>query len=320
METVLIIVLFIVGLVLTIKGGDWFVDAATWLAEATGIPKFIIGATIVSFATTLPELLVSSFASAQGHVDMAMGNAVGSVNCNTGIIMALSVLFLGGAVERKAFRNKGILFVLATVVLIIFAWDMQVSLIEAVLLFVICLLFITDSVIKGKRSVETVTAKPQIEKKDLRKNIFLFIIGAAAMAVGARLLVDNGEKIAVMLHVPDIIISITLVAIGTSLPELVTTITAIAKKQSDISIGNIVGANVMDMCFVVPVSALIAAIRTGQHLTMNLSYPTLHIPMAVWISLVAVVPTLICRKTTKWQGVLLAVSYAAYIAVSVILL
>ena len=321
METVWIILLFILGLILTIKGGDWFVDAAAWLAEATGIPKFLIGATVVSFATTLPELLVSSIATWQGQMDMAMGNAVGSVNCNTGIILALSVLFLGGPVARKQFQNKGLLFILACVVLFFFSNDLQISLIEVVVLMLISILFIADSI---KEGIETFgnekTERPKIEKKEKFKNIMLFIVGAASMAIGAKLLVDNGEKLAVLMHVPDIIISITLVALGTSLPELVTTITAIKKKQSDISIGNIVGANVLDMCFVVPISGIIAAAKSGAFLTIDLSYKTIHTPMSILVALIAVVPTLIFKKTSKWQGALLLAVYAAYIAVSVVLI
>lgn len=324
METLVITLLFVLGLLLIIKGGDWFVDAATWLAEATGIPKFIIGVTIVSFATTLPELLVSSIATWQGQMNMAMGNAVGSVNCNTGLIMALSVFFIGSAVDRKQFTNKGLIFIIACTGLFFFSRDLQVNIIESVILLALCGLFIADSIKKGKETLkadkENADEKPPVGGREKFKNIAKFVFGAAAMAIGAKFMVDNGEKLAVLLKVPDIIISITLVALGTSLPELVTTITAIRKKQSDISIGNIIGANVMDMCFVVPVSGIIAAAKNGAFLTIDSSYKMLHIPMSILASLIAVLPTIIFRRTAKWQGALLFVVYIAYLAASITLI
>ena len=321
MDTLLIIVLFIAGLVLVIKGGSWFVDAATWLAGATGIPKFIIGATIVSFATTLPEVLVSAIAAYQGHPDMSMGNAVGSVNCNTALIMALSIIFLGGKVNRKQFAPSGLIFLTATVLLYLFGADLSIVVWESAVLLFLCAVSIADSIYAGKDPSDIGKKKKKdIKKNDLILNIIKFIVGAACMVVGARLLVDNGEKLAVILRVPDIIVSITLISVGTSLPELVTTITAIVKKQSDISIGNIIGANIMDLCVVVPLSSFIGSAHTSTVMAIDPSYLALHIPVTIWLAFVAVIPTIILKKFSKWQGILLLASYIGYLVISVMTL
>ncbi|MBO4360448.1 MAG: calcium/sodium antiporter [Eubacteriaceae bacterium] len=321
MGTLLIIILFILGLVLVIKGGSWFVDAATWLAGATGIPKFIIGATIVSFATTLPEVLVSAIASYQGHPDMAMGNAVGSVNCNTALIMALSIIFMGGKVKLRQFAPSGLIFLCATVLLYLFGADLSIVAWESAILMILCALSITDSIMTGRDpSEKKKKKKKKIQKDALTINIVKFAAGAVCMVVGARLLVDNGEKLAVILRVPDIIVSITLISVGTSLPELVTTITAIVKKQSDISIGNIIGANIMDLCVVVPLSSFIGQAHSSMVMTIDPSYLAMHIPVTIWLAFVAVIPTIIMKRFTKWQGILLLLSYVGYLVVSVMTL
>ena len=145
MSTWMILLLFGLGLVLTIKGGDLFVDGARWLAEITGIPKFIIAATVVSLATTMPELLVSAMASARGAYEMAMGNAIGSVACNTGLILGISVFFAPGVVERKSLMGKGILMAVAASFLMALAVDGRLSGWEAAVLGVLVLLYVHHS-------------------------------------------------------------------------------------------------------------------------------------------------------------------------------
>jgi cation:H+ antiporter len=313
MNTYMVIILFIVGIVLTVKGGDWFVDAATWLAEATGIPKFIIGATVVSLATTLPELLVSSFATASGSIGIAIGNAVGSVNCNTGLILALSAVFMAGAVDMKQFRNKGILFIAACALLTFFSRNGEFTLVGAGAMFLVLVLFTADSLHAGKEEETEKEERPEMSREEITKNLALFVFGAAGMALGARLMVDNGSELARMLHVPETIIGLTLVALGTSLPELVTAITAIVKHQSDISVGNILGANVLDMCMVVPVSSIISFLTTGKALPVDMENVMIHMPMSLGLACVAVVPTLLTKRTNRWQGILLIAAYLIYI-------
>lgn len=147
------VILFVIGLVLIVKGGDVFVDAATWIAEATGIPKFIIGATVVSFATTLPELLVSSIAAAKGQNDMAIGNAVGSVTANIGLIMSISVLCMPAVIKRSSVALKGSLMILAVAALFAFSYDLDLNLWQSIIMIAIFAVFMIENIISGKKSL-----------------------------------------------------------------------------------------------------------------------------------------------------------------------
>ena len=257
----LVLLLFAAGLVCIIKGGDIFVDAATWIAEASGIPKFIIGATVVSFATTMPEMLVSVFSALEGNADIAVGNAVGSVTANTGLIMCLSLICMECTMPRRQYAVKAVLLLAAIAILFGFTRDGQLSILESVLILVIFVCFIAESLVAARReqSLEAPEqdARPKTDGRTVALNIGKFVFGAAAIVLGAQLLIDNGTALAQMLGVPDAIIGATMIAIGTSLPELVTTITAIRKKQSSLSVGNIIGANIMDLTLIMPLCALI---------------------------------------------------------------
>lgn len=315
MHTLITVVLFLLGVLLIVKGGDWFVDAATWMAEVTGIPKFIVGATIVSLATTLPELIVSALASLEGKVDMAIGNAVGSVIANTGLILAISLLFMAGPVARRQFNGKALLLIAATPALWLGCRSGRLTLMGSALVFVIFVAYIVENIIKTREIVaydatgamEATTA----DKADLPKNLVLFVAGTVGIVVGARLLVDNGSELARILGVPENIIALTFVAIGTSLPELVTTVTAIVKKQSSLSVGNIVGANIIDMTMILPVCAALS----GGALTVGAQTIAIDLPAALIVSLIALVPPMFTQRFYKWQGAALLAAYAGYLAI-----
>ena len=170
--------IFIIGLILTIKGGDWFVDSASWFAEATGIPKFVVGATIVSFATTLPELLVSVRAASNGSAQMAIGNAVGSVTANTALIMGISIVAMAGVVSRREFAFKGGLFIGAVAGLFILSASGLLPVWSAAILWAIFLIFMVSSVLEGKKGAET-DIVTRFEKKEVPGKIVLFILGTA---------------------------------------------------------------------------------------------------------------------------------------------
>lgn len=314
MEIFIVILMFLLGLFLIIKGGDYFVDAASWIAEVSGIPKFIIGATIVSLATTLPELLVSVIAAMDGKVDIAVGNAVGSVTANTGLIMAVSIIAMPVAIKRKSFGPKGIMLLAAITVLLVFsAINKELSLFGSILLFIIFALFMYDNIRFAKQNVSE--EKTKVEgKKEIASNIFKFIIGTAGIVIGADLLVDNGSELAAILHVPESIIGVTLIAIGTSLPELVTTITAIAKKQSSLSIGNIIGANIIDTTLILPICSFI----TGGSLPVAQQSILLDMPACLAIIAIGVVPTIFMSKFSRWQGYLLIGLYVVYMVMLMI--
>ena len=320
MELALVIVLFLVGIVLIVKGGDYFVDAASWMAEVSGIPKLIIGATVVSLATTLPEMLVSVMAAAQGKVDMAIGNAVGSVTANIGLIMAVSILCMSGAAKRKDYLQKSILMLAAAVLIVLCGFQGQVGLVMSLVLMVVFALFLRDNISGALSSVKTKTEstrqveKPKLQRKEIILNVLKFVGGAAGIIIGADLLVDNGSELARFIGISERIIGVTVIAIGTSLPELITTITAIVKKESSLSVGNILGANIIDLTLILPVSALVS----GRALPIAAASATLDLPACLLVGGVALIPTMFTQKFSKWQGAALLAIYIAYMVLTCI--
>ena len=310
-----IVLLFAAGLVCIIKGGDLFVDAAGWIAEASGIPKFIIGATIVSFATTLPEMLVSVFAALEGNADIAVGNAVGSVTANTGLIMCLSLVCMTCLMERRQFGVKACLLLAAILSLFGFTRDGRLSVAEGLLVLVIFAGFLAESLISARREQGT-ERKAEGERlavsgKTVAGNIVKFVLGAAGIVLGAQLLIDNGSAIASLLGVPDAIVAATMIAIGTSLPELVTTLTAIRKKESSLSVGNIIGANIMDLTLILPLCSLIL----GKPLPVQSQGMLLDIPACLIICAAVLVPALWKGKFQRWMGFLAGGLYIVYLTV-----
>ena len=310
-----IVLLFAAGLVCIIKGGDLFVDAAGWIAEASGIPKFIIGATIVSFATTLPEMLVSVFAALEGNADIAVGNAVGSVTANTGLIMCLSLVCMTCLMERRQFGVKACLLLAAILSLFGFTRDGRLSVAESLLVLVIFAGFLAESLISARREQGTELKedeeRPAVSGKTVAGNIVKFVLGAEGIVLGAQLLIDNGSAIASLLGVPDAIIAATMIAIGTSLPELVTTLTAIRKKESSLSVGNIIGANIMDLTLILPLCSLIL----GKPLPVQSQGMLLDIPACLIICAAVLVPALWKGKFQRWMGFLAGGLYIVYLTV-----
>ena len=310
-----IVLLFAAGLVCIIKGGDLFVDAASWIAEASGIPKFIIGATIVSFATTLPEMLVSVFAALEGNADIAVGNAVGSVTANTGLIMCLSLVCMTCLMERRQFGVKACLLLAAILSLFGFTRDGRLSVAEGLLVLVIFAGFLAESLISARREQGTELKedeeRPAVSGKTVAGNIVKFVLGAAGIVLGAQLLIDNGSAIAALLGVPDAIVAATMIAVGTSLPELVTTLTAIRKKESSLSVGNIIGANIMDLTLILPLCSLIL----GRPLPVQRQGMLLDIPACLIICAAVLVPALWKGKFQRWMGFLAGELYIVYLTV-----
>ena len=328
---VLVIVLFVIGLVAIIKGGDWFVDAASWMAEATGIPKLIVGATVVSIGTTLPELLVSVIATTGGEYDMAAGNAIGSVTANVAVIMSLALIFMPSVIKRRDYICKSILMFLPTALIFAFSFNgnakSELPLVCSILLLVIFGVNIGENVFGAVRSIrlekgncenadeQSATQekiKPTTKQWFIKLGIFIF--GAFVIFVGAQLLQTSAITIATKIHISKQIISLTIVAIGTSLPELVTTITAIRKKENSLSAGNIIGANIIDMTLILAICGIIS----GGALEVSAQTILLDIPMALLVGAVALVPALITGKFKRWQGFVNMGIYVGYVIFMVI--
>ncbi len=312
MDLLPIILLFLLGLLLIVKGGDFFVDAAVWMAEVSGMPKFLIGATIVSLATTLPELMVSVMGVLQGEVDLAVGNAVGSVTANTGLIMGLSIVCLPAVIRRGQIAVKSLLMAAAALTLLLLCRGGTLRQAPSLILLVIFAAFVFENV-SAARHNSGGEAAVTADKKDLPRQIVKFILGIIGIVWGANLLIENGSALAEAIGVPSSIIGVTVVAIGTSLPELVTTITAIVKRESALSIGNIIGANVIDLTLILPVCSLLS----GGSLTISAQGTALDLPACFLIILIGILPPLVKERFYRWQGAAMLAAYAGYMVVLV---
>lgn len=308
MTMFLAVVFFSVGTFLVIKGGDVFVDAATWVSDVTGISKVVIGATIVSFATTSPEYFVSLIATLKGYNDLSIGNAVGSLIANLGIAFALLAMFTPGKVTDRLFGVKGFLMLGATALLLIFCLSGTLSVVEGLILLLIFAFSIFIN-IRYSKDGDAAQSRLKTDPRGIAINVAKFVGGAAAIVFGSNLIVDNGQIIAKSLGVSEAVIGLTVVAIGTSLPEIVTSIAAIVKKQNALSIGNIVGANILDATLILSTSAFVS----GGNLMVSPSTVRVDLPVTLILMLVAVLPTALGKKIYRWQGVLLAAVYAVYL-------
>ncbi len=311
------VLLFLLGLLLIVKGGDWFLDGAVWIAEATGVPRFIIGATIVSLATTLPELTVSVTGVLQKQVDLAVGNAVGSVTANIGLILGISVLCIPSVVSRKQFNLKAVLMVTGAALLTVLCRGGVLPFLPSLLLFAVFAVYLGSNIVDARAGMqESRSDRPARRTTSYRQMVMklgMFVIGIAAIVIGSRLLIDYGSELAMLLGVPSSIIGVTMVAIGTSLPELVTTLTAIAKKEASMSVGNIIGANVIDLTMILPICS---AVSDGR-LTIGSQTTTLDLPICLTLCCIAVIPPLVKGKFYRWQGVVMLGLYAVYIVMLV---
>ncbi len=321
------VLLFIVGLVLLIKGGDWFVDGATGVAHRFGLPELLIGATVVSIGTTLPEVMVSATSALGGHGEIAYGNAIGSIICNTALIAALTIAIRPGAVDRKVLRVPVLFFFGAAAIYVTVAYVFGVfSRLIGALLLIIFVGYVAISVWQVRRAgatagEETTAAESASVSGALWKDILFLVLGAALIAVGADLLVDNGTIIAEGLGVPESVIALTFVALGTSLPELVTAITSLAKGHGALSLGNIIGANLFNLVLVSGVATVLSpfSLPGGKTVAGINASLIIDIPVMLGVMLILVVPALIRGKLSRVQGISLLAIYAAFCVLQFVL-
>ena len=313
------VLLFAAGLVCLIKGGDWFVDGATGVARRFRLPELLIGATVVSVGTTLPEVMVSTTSALGGHGEIAYGNAIGSVICNTALVAALTVAIRPGKVDRSALKTPVAFFFAAAVFYAFVAYTSGYF--SRAAGFALLALFVAYMAV----TVRQMTAKPAAARgageaaggSPLWRELALLVAGAALIAVGARLLVDNGSLIAKALGVPESVIALTFVALGTSLPELVTAITSLAKGHSALSLGNVIGANLFNLVLVSGASVALSPFPIPQGSTIagyNASL-VMDLPVMFAVMLLLSVPALTRGRLARAQGITLLGIYAAFCAV-----
>ena len=369
------ILLFAVGLVLLIKGGDWFVDGATGIAKRFHLPDIVVGATVVSIGTTLPEVMVSTTGAIAGSGAMAYGNAIGSIICNTALIAAISITCNPGPVNVKSMRTPAIFFFMSAALYCLAAYllgEFPRWMGFVMLAIFVCYMLLT--VRNGLKNPDTTEEEEEEEEsagipwvtliivglvaagiavsglffetsplwfaivmiviiaavlllgKKLNKasdsprrlwmELILLVAGAGIIAVGADLLVEHGQVIALGLGVPETVVALLFVALGTSLPELVTTITSLRKGRASLGVGNVIGANVFNLVLVSGVAVSLAPFAVPAENTLldtglNLSL-VLDIPVMLFVMILMIIPALLRKKLGRWQGITLLGIYIAF--------
>ena len=328
--------LLIIGLVLIIKGGDMFVDASVAVARALRVPEIVIGATVVSIGTTLPEIITSATsvvkgmaadnaALTAGYNSLAVGNAVGSMMCNAGLILGIVILARPPR-AGKGFAVKGLFLIAVTAVLSVFSFtEGRISMWEGIALLALFIVFTGINIYDTSASsrVEAtgtkfsgVVAEVLPKEKIKAKDVAFFALGAAAITLGATLLVDNAQSLCLEAGIPQQLVGITVVAIGTSLPELATALTSLKKGASDIGLGNIIGANVINATLLL---GLVACI-TGSALPID----NVTKNVAVWVSLaitaILVLPSVFTGKTYRLQGFAMLALYLGFIVYNAVII
>ncbi len=317
------ILLFLVGLAALVKGGDWFVDGAVGISKRFRLPPLVIGATIVSIGTTLPEVMVSVQGAASGSGGIAYGNSIGSIICNTALVAALSIALSPGRVSRRSLALPVTFFFSSAAVYAFCAYFFgEFSRIAGCILLCIFVLYMVITLLRTKKDSKTEESAPAVEEvasEDGKKSspvldIVFLLIGAALIAVGADLLVDNGCAIAKHFGIPDTVIALTFVALGTSLPELVTAVTALVKKQNSLSLGNVIGANLFNLVLVSGTAITISPFSVPNENLIGTvpSSLVIEIPLMLAVMCILTIPALIKGRLYRWQGFLLLGIYLVF--------
>ena len=261
--TLLAIIQLIAGFVLLYFGGDWLVNGGVALARRFRISSLVIGMTIVAFGTSAPELLVSMMSSIKGSAGIAMGNVIGSNIANIGLILGLTAMLCPIPTQNRKVSANGLVMILASVLVLVFSLNNGLSRAEGLILFAGIILFTVISIRLGRTSKEEFepTADGQGKQMSVLAALLLIVLSCAMLAFGADFMVDGATSVAKALGVSDKVIGLTIVALGTSLPELAASVAAALKKEMDISIGNIIGSNIFNLMCVLGVSASIRPIQ-----------------------------------------------------------
>lgn len=273
------------GLVLITKGGDLFVESSVKIAACLHVPRILIGGTLVSIGTTMPELVVSVTASWLGDSGIAIGNAVGSVIANIGLVGGSVVVMSVVVVEQADFRARSWWMIGSSLLVILFCWNGKLERTAAVGLFLLSLFYLYVDYLKGQKHRARSAAgmpEPVLQGRSLGRSFVIFTVGTAMVFLGSRLLVISAIGLATAFGIPSVIIGLSIVAVGTSLPELVTGITSARKGVADLSVGNIVGSNVINLAMIVGLSGIVRPL-TLSRFTQLYSFPWLLIFVFVMV-------------------------------------
>lgn len=308
------ILLILVGFVLLIKGADILVDGSSAIAKKLRISEIVIGLTIVSIGTSMPELFVSTTSAIQGASDISIGNIIGSNICNLLLILGISAVIHPVKFQKQTKWIENPMSIILTLIFLIMCnINQDVSRIEGIILIALFIAFLIYTIIIGKKSQDEEILQISLEetkKISVIKNIGLIILGIVALKIGGDLVVDNAKLIATALNISEKVIGLTIVAIGTSLPELVTSVTAAIKGDSDIAIGNIVGSNIFNMLLIIGLSAVIKPI------TYNISYNFEMIILFIGMILMLIFPFIKPKdELSRKKGIILLLLYIFYMVI-----
>ena len=316
--------LFAVGVLLLIKGGDWFVDSAVGVAKKFRVPEIIIGATVVSIGTTLPEVMVSVTAAVNDNAAVAYGNAIGSIICNTALIAALTIAIRPAPVNRKAVVTPVIFFFVSAAIYVAAAYifgrfDRWLGIVMLAVFAVYMFLTIRNGF---KNPAESHEEEETEASGSLVKNLIVLVLSAALIAVGADML--EGSSVALAqdyLGIPTEVVGVTVVALCTSLPELVTAVTALLKGHGALSLGNIIGANIFNLVLVSGAAVTISpfAIPEGSKLLNMNTSQLVEIPLMIAVMALMTLPAVKKGKLGRWQGVTLLCIYVAFVTMQVLI-
>lgn len=302
MEFIIQILLLALGFAMLVKGADWFVDGASGIAERFKIPQLVIGLTIVAMGTSAPEAAVSITAAVQGSADITIGNIVGSNIMNVLVILGLAAAIVPIAVGKSTIRIEIPFLIVITALLALLGLDGVISLVDGIILMVFFLIYMAYLLYMAKHNPE----EPE-EGKHLKlwQALLATVVGLALIVFGSDFAVDAASEIARILGLSERFIGLTIVALGTSLPELFTSVTAARKGNADIAIGNIIGSNVFNILFVVGLSSLIIPVPFASSFLVDFAVAG----AAVLFLLLACFRK---RKLTRWHGIVMLLGYAAY--------
>ncbi len=319
------LILFAVGVILLIKGGDWFVDSAVGIAKRFRVPEIIIGATVVSIGTTLPEVMVSVTAAMNNNGAIAYGNAIGSIICNTSLIAALTIAIRPAPVNKKAIVTPVIFFFLASAIYIFAAYlfgsfDRWLG----IIMLIVFGIYMTTTILKGFKNPSEEHSddiEEATKKGSLLKDIILLVISAGLIAVGADMLEGSSVSLATMAGIPTEVVGVTIVALCTSLPELVTAVTALLKGHGALSLGNIIGANIFNLVLVSGAAVTISpfVIPEGSKLFGYNTSQLIEIPLMVIVMALMTLPAIFKGKLRRWQGIALLGIYVAFVVLQVLI-
>lgn len=327
--------LLVVGFVFLSKGADWFVDGASWIARKFGIPQIVIGLTIVAFGTSLPEAAVSITSAVQESAELAIGNIIGSNILNIFLILGISALFASLTVQKTTLYIEIPYVVIISIVLMIMGFiGGQLGWIDGLILWVLFILFFVYLIVLSKKGkdknpelmdpaqgaqqsevVVEADGTAKVEKKGVEavKMLAKLIVGISIVVLGSQMAVNGARTIAREVGMSESLIGLTIVAFGTSLPELVTSVAAARKGECDIAIGNIVGSNIFNILFILGTSALITPIAYNTDFLTGFTFDNIMAIIAAVVLFMCIILTK-DKKLKKAGGIVMLVIYAAYFA------